>query len=139
MKIYATRKFEFEACHYLPNYKGDCANLHGHSYKLEVTFSRNLEAETLGNDEYFPKPYSMVIDFKEIDHIVTVEVLNDFDHTHLNKIVAVPTAEALAVNIYNRIHRHIELAHDLVEEGLKLEEVKLWETSNSYVTYRGEE
>ena len=38
-RVYITKRFTFEACHHLPNYNGKCANVHGHSYKLEVTVS----------------------------------------------------------------------------------------------------
>ena len=32
-----TRHEEFEMAHVLPDYPGGCGNLHGHSYKIEVT------------------------------------------------------------------------------------------------------
>ena len=136
MKIYATRKFEFEACHYLPNYVGPCAKLHGHSYQLEVTLSRHLES-TLGKQVSSPKDTSMVMDFKDIDNLVKMSVLNDFDHNHLNAFIEVPTAEALVVDIFKKIDFALK-GYNFSDRKCKLEEVKLWETSNSYATYRGE-
>ena len=35
--VSVTRHEEFEAAHRLRDYDGACTNLHGHSYKIEVT------------------------------------------------------------------------------------------------------
>jgi 6-pyruvoyltetrahydropterin/6-carboxytetrahydropterin synthase len=32
-----TKEFRFESAHFLPKYYGKCENLHGHSYRLQVT------------------------------------------------------------------------------------------------------
>ena len=55
-----TKLFEFEACHHLPHYDGACHNLHGHSYKLEVTVSGQVS-----KNENDPK-CGMIIDFKDL-------------------------------------------------------------------------
>ncbi len=36
-KIRLTKQFAFEMAHSLWNYDGLCKNIHGHSYKLDVT------------------------------------------------------------------------------------------------------
>ena len=54
MKI--TRHEEFEVAHILPNYKGPCGNLHGHTYKIEVTVEGPQN----------PHSYNMVMDFKDL-------------------------------------------------------------------------
>ena len=53
-----TRCFSFEAAHQLPNHKGKCANLHGHSYKLEITVAR--KGEDIDDER------CMVIDFGDL-------------------------------------------------------------------------
>lgn len=35
--ISITKKIEFEAAHRLSNYQGPCKEIHGHTYKLEVS------------------------------------------------------------------------------------------------------
>lgn len=112
-----TRLFEFESAHFLRNYHGKCANLHGHSYKLEVSAKGKL------NDS------GMVIDFTDLKHIVT-SLIERLDHRDLNSLFPNmnPTAENLVVWIYNEL----EVA---MPEGVNLVRVKLWETSNSYVEY----
>ena len=55
-----TKIFKFEACHNLPHYEGACHNLHGHSYKLEVTVGGTVETSTNN-----PK-CGMIVDFKDL-------------------------------------------------------------------------
>lgn len=63
-----TKNFEFEAAHALTGYKGKCAHLHGHGYKLSVCVRG--EAGTDG----------MVIDFKLLKQIVNEQVIDIYDH-----------------------------------------------------------
>lgn len=42
MRVSVTKCFGFEAAHHLPDYKGACNRLHGHSYKLQVTVSGSV-------------------------------------------------------------------------------------------------
>ncbi len=84
MKYQIKRRFRFEAAHYLPKYDGACKNMHGHSYKLEVT----LVASELLND--------MVFDFKDFKHLIHSKVVDQYDHQLLNEHFEVPTAERMA-------------------------------------------
>lgn len=59
-----SKKFSFEAAHMLSDYKGPCANLHGHSYTGEV-FIEGKPGDTSG----------MILDYNEIKNII-----NNFDH-----------------------------------------------------------
>ena len=46
-----TIKTHFAAAHRLVNYQGDCENLHGHNWNVEVTVNaRELDAAGLGID-----------------------------------------------------------------------------------------
>ena len=49
-KITITRHFSFDAAHYLPGHEGKCQNLHGHTYKLEVTIGRDSLIEGGSSD-----------------------------------------------------------------------------------------
>lgn len=129
-KVYATKRFTFEACHHLQNHRGKCANVHGHSYKLEVTLS------TVGNFlSGSSDPYSrMVLDFSVIKGIVSAEVVNKYDHKDLNEFFETPTAECMVVRIFEDIVSVVSSMYSQV----KVEEVKLWETEDSYASFRGE-
>lgn len=132
-KVYVTKRFGFEAAHHLPYYGGKCRSIHGHSYKLEVTISaeRNFE------DRLSQSPYEhMVIDFSTLKAVVNAEVVNRYDHTNLNEFFAMPTAEGMVVKMFNDLNAVISATYG--ENGVKLEEVKLWETEDCFASYRGE-
>ena len=110
-----TRKFEFDASHQLEKLGGKEKNLHGHRYVLEITVSGRVKD-------------GVVIDIAEIKEIVKNEIIEKFDHNHLNNIVDNPTMENITLRIWN-----------ILKEKLKsLYEIKLYETPNNYVTYRGD-
>ncbi|MDA1195882.1 MAG: 6-carboxytetrahydropterin synthase QueD [Planctomycetota bacterium] len=111
------RRFEFQAAHHLPRHPGKCRNLHGHTYRLDVLCRGPIDPES-----------GMVVDFADVKQIVQAEVLGPLDHTLLNDIIEYPTAEHIAVWIWDR----------LVATSLPLDEVRLWETTTCYVAYRGD-
>lgn len=113
-----TKEFTFDAAHYLTKYHGKCENLHGHTYRLHVTVDGEVGEE------------GMVIDFKDLKDLVKEKILNRLDHSDLNKTFENPTAELIAVWIWN------ELKNEPALGGTKLYEIKLWETAESFVTYR---
>ena len=125
-KVYLTKEFEFEAAHHLINYDGPCANVHGHSYKLQVTVS--------GNINIFDTKYAndcMVLDFKDLKNIVKTAIIDSHDHADLNTLYDNPTAEIMVIAMYDNLRTWLP-------KDVKLESVKLWETSTSFAEYRGE-
>jgi 6-pyruvoyltetrahydropterin/6-carboxytetrahydropterin synthase len=102
-----TRSFTFEASHQLAWHPGRCANLHGHSYRLEVTVIGPLNAD------------GVVIDFGDIKARVTKHVLTEYDHAHLNDFLPNPTAELVAADIADR----------LLNAGLAVSAVTVHETA----------
>ena len=47
MVFRVTKIIEIEAAHQLVGYNGPCANMHGHSYKIEISMqSEKLKRET---------------------------------------------------------------------------------------------
>lgn len=129
-KVYVTKRMTFEACHHLNNYEGKCSKLHGHSYKLEVTFVGGIDPDIVCSETLATE--AMVCDFKDIKDRVK-KVIDDFDHANLNDFFPQPTAEVMAVYIYDRLSDDI-----LPHRGYKVHSVKLWETEDSYAEYRGE-
>lgn len=120
--IVVTKLFEFEACHHLPHYDGACHNIHGHSYKLEVTVSGQVS-----KNEKDPK-CGMIIDFKDLKAIVNSVAVDKYDHSNLNEFFPNPTAEIMvkqiAVDIMSKL-----------PQGVYLMSCKLWETSTSYAEW----
>jgi len=117
--VSVTKKFEFEASHYLEGYEGNCSSPHGHSYKLEITCEGSPDYNNL-----------MVIDFKELKEAVKENIIDVLDHKDLNIVLHYlkrTTAEAISIWI----------AYFLIFNGglISLKKVKLWETSSSYAEY----
>lgn len=131
-----TKRFRFEASHVLrnpgwddeKNYRifGKCArpNGHGHNYELHVTIKGEIEPDE-----------GMLYELKRFKELINEHLIEKVDHYHLNKDVpflknVIPTAENLAVAFYREID-------NVLPEGL-LSEVRLLETENNWVVYRGE-
>lgn len=134
-----TKEIHFCYGHRLLNYAGKCRNLHGHNGKAVLTF----EADRLD-------PLGMVVDFSEIKRSVGRWIDDNLDHRMIlhcddpvlpelrrlgEPVVVVevnPTAENIARLIYERA-RTLAAAR-----GVRVTEVTLWETENSYATFRPE-
>lgn len=116
-----TVKSHFDAAHALRGYPGECKNLHGHTWDIEVTVS----GETL--DEI-----GIVYDFKSLKDDLG-KVLADYDHAYLNDVapfdVLSPTAENLAKVIYDRLAA-------TVDPRVNVTEVAVWESPIAKLTYR---
>ena len=134
--MYVTRREVFSSSHRLFNPKlndeendlifGKCNNLngHGHNYVLEVVVAGDINPIT-----------GYVIDLKMLKTIIIDNVIKIVDHKNLNMDVdflsgIIPTAENIAVGIWNQLK-------DKIPAG-KLYSVKLYETENNYVEYKGE-
>lgn len=134
--IYLTKRFTFSASHVLrnPNFSneqnletyGKCSwdNGHGHNYTLEVTVKGEV-----------PEATGMIIDLKKLKEIVNKNLVDKLDHKHLNYDVdflrgVIPTAENIALKIWDELQKFLP--------NNMLHEIKLWETENNWVVYRGE-
>jgi 6-pyruvoyltetrahydropterin/6-carboxytetrahydropterin synthase len=94
-KIRITKQFTFETAHALYGYDGKCRNIHGHSYKLDVT----VIGEPITDVD--DVKCGMVIDFGDLKHIVKSQVVDKMDHAI----------------ILNKETPHIELADTLKSSG----------------------
>ena len=118
--IEVTKEFTFDSCHQLLAYNGPCERLHGHTYKLQVTIKGT------------PDHRGMVLDFKDLKHVVNDLVVNGLDHSNLNDTFPNPTAEVMGTTIFEILRNHFD------GKGLTLERIRLWETRDSYVEVTGE-
>ncbi|MDD8019215.1 MAG: 6-carboxytetrahydropterin synthase [Bacteroidota bacterium] len=134
--IYVTRRSHFSASHRLFNPKfsdeknvdmfDKCANPngHGHNYYLEVCIAGEPNRET-----------GYVIDLKKLKRIINEQFVDKVDHKNLNVDVDFlsginPTAENIVIAAWKQIVPHIT-------EGT-LHSIRLHETENNFVEYRGE-
>ncbi|MBK7103937.1 MAG: 6-carboxytetrahydropterin synthase [Ignavibacteriae bacterium] len=133
--IYITRREVFSSSHRLHNNDlsekenlelfGKCNNPngHGHNYTLEVVVAGEVDEKT-----------GYVIDLKKLKTIIIENIISKVDHKHLNYDVDFlkginPTTENFAIKIWDEIV-------DKIPSG-KLHSIKLHETENNFVEYKG--
>jgi len=141
-KIRVTKFYDFEMAHALWNYDGLCKNIHGHSYKLYVSVLGEPSQDD--ND----KKNGMVIDFGDLKKIVKTEIVDRFDHSlviHKNA----PHEKLLELNeMYERHHvfdfqptcenlviHFVKIITPLLPAGVKLKNIKLYETASSFAEW----
>lgn len=96
-----TKEFRLEMAHALVGYDGLCSQIHGHSYRLEVT----VEAE--GGVAESGAKMGMAIDFGEVKRAVERAVVEPYDHSLLLRLTS-QTEEVVTV-----LQRHFERVHAL--------------------------
>jgi len=117
--LIVTKIFHFDAAHNLIAYHGKCEKLHGHTYKLCVSVKGTLDEE------------GMVLDFAVLKQIVTDRVLKILDHSYINDIIEQPSAENIAIWIWQSLY------DSLCFDNCTLYEIQVWETQSSFATYNG--
>jgi len=135
MRVKVSRKASFNAAHRLYNPEwsslkndevfGKCNNpkFHGHNYDLIVSVIGAINPET-----------GYVMDMKVLKDLIKNQIEEALDHKNLNLDVPEfenlnPTAENIAVVIWNKLRPHINSENEL--------EVILYETPRNFVTYSG--
>ncbi len=117
-----TVKSHFDAAHALLGYPGECRELHGHTWDVEVTV-KGEELDEVG----------IVYDFKDLKNDLGA-VLEAYDHAYLNDVPPFdtlnPTAENLARVIY-------ESLSESTGKKISVESVAVWESPIARITYRG--
>lgn len=68
-----TKEITFDCAHMLSGHRGKCANLHGHTYKVQVAVV-GIPKRDEGSD------YGMVIDFGDLKDVLQDQVVSVYDH-----------------------------------------------------------
>lgn len=114
----------FAAAHCLINYQGDCENLHGHNWRVEVTV-RAAELDEAG----------LGIDFK-ILKAETNQLLKTLDHKYLNELLPFSGLSPSSENISRFLYR--ELSNKLNTGNIKVETITVWESDFACASYSEE-
>ncbi|MGH9471009.1 MAG: 6-carboxytetrahydropterin synthase [Terriglobia bacterium] len=137
--LYLTRRYRFAASHRLDSpalsaeenarVYGKCNSPygHGHNYALDVTMEGPVNEAT-----------GMVIDLGALDQLVQQEILDRFDHAHLNFDAGLfaqkaPTTENLCAGIYTLLREKLEALP--ARGAARLHRVRLEETRSNYFEY----
>ena len=132
-----TKTVKFDAAHILTNHQGLCKNLHGHTYRVDVSVA---QADGAGGD--------MVIDFKDLKRIASEVICDRFDHAFIYNTESAGESEIAEVVVRNGM-RAVPIPFRSAAENLArlffgelkeripgLSAVKVWETADSYAEYR---
>lgn len=120
-----SKTYHFEAAHQLHGHKGKCANLHGHSYRVEVQVVGPIQSEHVPQTSH-----GFVMDFGDLDTIIE-PLIAQCDHTFLNASIPVPrtTAEYIACwFLWQIVKAGGDESSGLVTPWL----VRVWETATSF-------
>lgn len=132
-RVAVFRKTHFNAAHRLNNPAwseeenarifGKCnlPNYHGHNYELIVRVTGEVDPQT-----------GYVVDLKWLNDLIELNVLQKFDHKNLNLDTEEfkhlnPSAENIAIVIYNILRGHLQSTLDL--------KIRLYETERNFVEY----
>jgi 6-pyruvoyltetrahydropterin/6-carboxytetrahydropterin synthase len=114
---------QFGAAHQLKNTGGECENLHGHNWKIEVY----VEGDRLDKN-------GLLIDFKILKQ-ETLKIIDKLDHKFLNELDwfkdMSPTSENISKRIYDLVGQKINTP------GIKVSRVTTWESDTACATYTG--
>ncbi|MBU7025277.1 MAG: 6-carboxytetrahydropterin synthase [Theionarchaea archaeon] len=100
----------FSASHCMPDHSR-CSTLHGHNYTVEVFLRTELSASD-----------HLQVDLSALKHTLR-EVLEGYDHTHLNDKIPYPSCENIALSILE----------ELKARGVTPYSVRIWETPLQWV------
>lgn len=108
---------QFDAAHKLVGYKGKCARLHGHTWKVEV-FVVGQKLDDIG----------ILVDFKTLKEKLG-EITERLDHSSLNdlKEIGNPTSENVSRYICENLKG--------LPKTVKLEKVRVWESPNAWCEF----
>lgn len=111
----------FASAHNLINYQGDCENLHGHNWRVEVSVvAKELDKAGLG------------IDFKVLK-AETNQLLKSLDHKYLNELPPFkelsPSSENIARYVFHELQKRLD------NEKVKIDTVTVWESDFASATY----
>ncbi|MDP4290401.1 MAG: 6-carboxytetrahydropterin synthase [Bacteroidota bacterium] len=136
--LYITRRETFNAAHrlYREDYDdqtnleifGKCSNpnWHGHNYILYVTVAGEVNPET-----------GFILNLKTLSQIIQDTIIAKIDHKNINLEVdfmkgKMASTEILTIVIWEQLEDEIK------KLGARLFSVKLYETENNFVEYKGE-
>jgi 6-pyruvoyltetrahydropterin/6-carboxytetrahydropterin synthase len=116
-----TIQTDFAAAHNLLNYQGDCENLHGHNWKVEVTVTAGeLDKSGLG------------VDFRILKG-ETKKLLQEFDHKYLNQLPFFKEVSPSSENISRYLFERLE--EIFAPFQVRVEKVSVWESDNACAAY----
>jgi 6-pyruvoyltetrahydropterin/6-carboxytetrahydropterin synthase len=111
---------QFSSAHQLKGYRGECEELHGHNWKVEV-FVEGEKLDSVG----------LLIDFKELKKLIRT-ITGELDHRFLNAMEPFkksnPSSELISKHIYSELKNKLP-------SGVSLDSVAVWESETACAVY----
>jgi 6-pyruvoyltetrahydropterin/6-carboxytetrahydropterin synthase len=134
MKTKIAKDFYWEMSHRLPFHKGPCRNIHGHSYKIRVEVTGELNEDGMVLDYYDLKlVFNPIIEL--LDHSFVVDkgdkLMIDFlkeNELKYHIIEKFTTAENLAEYIYSLVKPEIKSKY----KNISILTIRLYETEDVF-------
>ena len=131
-----TKTVRFDAAHVLTNHAGLCKNLHGHTYRVDVSVAMSDDDAS-----------DMVIDFKDLKRKCEEVILERYDHAFMYNSESQAESEIAAV-VTKYGMRAVAMPYRSTAENLArhffgvlrervagLSRVRVWETPDSSAEY----
>ena len=111
----------FAAAHNLIHYQGECENLHGHNWRVEVTVSaKEIDKSGLG------------IDFKVLKRETNI-LLKTLDHKYLNELEPFKELSPSSENISRYLYH--ALGQKLNNQNITVSRITVWESDAACASY----
>lgn len=111
-----------DAAHLLRGYQGKCANIHGHTWRVEVT----LKGEQLNE-------IGLLVDFNDVKSLIK-EVTLAFDHKLINEVAPFdqvnPSSENLAKYLFHELIKGLS-----AYKGIQVVKVMVSESRDTAAVY----
>lgn len=128
----------FDSSHQLVGHFGKCANVHGHTYKLEVLLKAEPSKAMGDTDEGF------VMDFYHLKRVIGERIVDKMDHAFLAKgdEPILPTLQATGAKVVMLGFRSTcenmasYICWNLMQVGLPVYAVRVWETPTGWAEVR---
>jgi len=145
--IRVTKEFTFDMAHALFNYDGPCKNIHGHTYRLQVTV-----AGYASQDPQNVK-CGMLMDFGQLKKVVIENVIEKYDHALVLNEAIPSSLRASCYAISEKVHfvpfqptcenllldMKFKLQAALEQDGFTLQTIRLYETPTSWAEWYRED
>ncbi len=116
-----TVEVAFSAAHQLRGYKGNCENVHGHNWRVQI----NVVAERLNEID-------IAMDFRDLKKVAR-EVVAPLDHVFLNDVFPFteknPSSENIAKWIFDSLKKKIN------DDIVRVAAVTVWESDSASASY----
>jgi 6-pyruvoyltetrahydropterin/6-carboxytetrahydropterin synthase len=154
--MYVTKEVLCDSAHHLEGYDGKCKQVHGHTYHIKVTVRGTIDPKTnmvvdfsflkTVMEKYIVNRYdhndlnevgaALEKEYAEMASTQKSNTLTRSVYEHIASLYNIfknrPTAELMAVIIFDTISEHVETGN------ASLHKVTVFETPTSYVEYLGE-